>query len=236
MKIGISFLFAAVVSASCVTAPSENRYSPPPVQSVDFGSKEAAKAYKDLPDFLLGQNQIARTNQALGLINDALNTYDLTPEGETLFIRKRLMAHEALLDNKGSRKDIERLIALDHLHKNEGPYLAAKLDKLVQNPDVVYERRAQALVRIPPRWSPEALGNGYSGHCMLEYDTGVTGKIQNIRVGYCTRDIFRQSSIEALSKWRYNPKIVDGKAVVRKNIETKIRYEMRDERGKILPE
>jgi protein TonB len=39
-----------------------------------------------------------------------------------------------------------------------------------------------------------------------------------------------------VTKWKYNPKIVDGRSVARMGVESKITFRLTDERGKIIPE
>jgi protein TonB len=134
------------------------------------------------------------------------------------------------------RADVKRLIALDCLNKNEGPYLLAELEAPLPSPADKADRDAQPLIRIPPLMSRAALDGNKSGHCLLKFDVSKIGVPKNVRVGYCTDERFRDSSIRSLEKWKYNPAIRAGQAVERKDVVTNIRYVIQDSCGTILPE
>ncbi len=205
-------------------------------QVVNFGSIEASKAYDSLPSFYTGPDQDKNARLAVAQTTAAIETFDLTPEAETKFLRTRLAANRQLQDGQAMRADVKRLIALDRLNKNEGPYLLAELEAPLPSPADKADRDAQPLVRIPPIFSQAALQGNKSGHCVLKFDVSKVGTPKNIRVGYCTDERFRDSSIRSLEKWKYNPAIRDQKAVERKDVVTNIRYVIQDSCGTILPE
>jgi len=82
---------------------------------------------------------------------------------------------------------------------------------------------------MPPR-------AGKSGHCRMRFDVSPTGVPFNVIATICTDSVFERSSIKSVQRWKYNPKIVDGRAVVRSGVENKITYRLHDERGNIIPE
>jgi len=234
------FLFTAAASlalTSCATADNQCiGESETGGQPVDFGSVEAAAAHRRLPHFNASQGTEAYATKTIAAVTEALNKFDMSPAGETLFLRRRLTANESLLNNDAAKADVERLIALDRLHKNETPYLRAKLTELSERSDVNFDRQAQPLIRIPPIMSQGALRSDKSGHCKLEFDVSAIGVPENIRVGYCTDDVFRETSIDSVEKWKYNPAIRNGEAVARKNVVTNIQYKILDACGNLLPE
>ncbi|PHR59157.1 MAG: hypothetical protein COA43_09920 [Robiginitomaculum sp.] len=97
----------------------------------------------------------------------------------------------------------------------------------------VSDRDAQPLVRIPPISPPRA---EKSGHCVIRFDVSPEGQPFNIIAKYCSGSVFKRPSTKSVAKWKYQPKIVDGRAVSRAGVETKITYRISDERGKIIPE
>ncbi len=97
----------------------------------------------------------------------------------------------------------------------------------------VSDRDAQPLVRIPPIMPPRA---EKSGHCKVRFDVNPQGAPFNVVATYCTGSVFKRPSIKSVLKWKYNPKIVDGRAVARKGVESQITFRLTDERGNILPE
>jgi len=78
----------------------------------------------------------------------------------------------------------------------------------------VSDKDAQPLVRIPGQMPDRA---EKSGHCLMRFDV-------------------KRNSIKATNKFKYNPKILDGRPVAMRGVETKITYRLTDERGKIIPE
>ena len=109
---------------------------------------------------------------------------------------------------------------------------APKIDR--QNFKIqVSDRDAQPLVRIPPIMPPRA---ERSGHCKVRFDVSPEGAPFNVVATYCSQKLFERSSIKSVQKWKYNPKIVDGRSVSRSGVESKITFRLTDERGKIIPE
>ncbi|GLQ19898.1 energy transducer TonB [Algimonas porphyrae] len=97
----------------------------------------------------------------------------------------------------------------------------------------VSDRDAQPLVRIPPQMPARA---EKSGHCRMRFDVSPEGQPFNIQATYCTQDLFRRNSVRSVERWKYNPKIQDGRPIGRKGVETKITFQLADERGNVIPE
>lgn len=94
------------------------------------------------------------------------------------------------------------------------------------NPD----RDAQPIVRIPPSEgdfvrcirSDEAKTERVS----LEFDVTPDGQVTNVRVLDSTDRCYERSAIRAAQRWKYRPKVVDGKNEPRFGVRTVIRYEV----------
>ena len=97
----------------------------------------------------------------------------------------------------------------------------------------VSDRDAQPLVRIPPIMPPRA---EKSGHCRVRFDVSPEGAPFNVTTTFCTQRLFERATVKSFQKWKYNPKVVDGRNVARKGVENKVTYRLTDERGKIIPE
>ena len=98
---------------------------------------------------------------------------------------------------------------------------------------VVSDRDAQPLVRIPPQMPPRA---DKSGHCKVRFNVSPEGQPFDVVATYCTQNLFERPSIRSVQKWKYNPKIQDGRPVGRTGVESKISFRLTDERGNIIPE
>lgn len=203
---------------------------------VKFDTDEIAHAYASIPNYKDKRNHFGDSEKAIRQSTEAIETFELSPKQESWFVKKRLSIHEAISDKDGARADIERLKYLGTLYPGEAEYLNRRLDSLDSSPDEANDRDAQPLIRFPPIMSKEALRGKQSGHCVVTFDVSKIGVPENIRIDYCTSEIFRESSITAVSKWKYNPAIRNKVAVPRKNVETKIRYAIFDACGTQFPE
>jgi len=95
------------------------------------------------------------------------------------------------------------------------------------------DRDAMPVKRVPPQMPDAAM---HSGYCNLSFDLTVGGDPENIKIIMCTDDLFEQSSIEAVGKWKYAPKIQGGKPVTRAAIETRMTFRLANENGDLIPE
>jgi protein TonB len=109
---------------------------------------------------------------------------------------------------------------------------APKIDRS-QFQIAVSDRDAQPLVRIPPQMPPRA---EKSGHCRVKFNVSPEGQPFDVVATYCTERLFERPSVRSVQKWKYNPKIQDGRPVGRTGVESKITFRLADERGNIIPE
>ncbi|MEP3891157.1 MAG: energy transducer TonB [Hellea sp.] len=133
------------------------------------------------------------------------------------------------IERQQAAKPKERIASLEGAIPE---FEAPKIDR--QNFKIaVSDRDAQPLVRIPPIMPPRA---EKSGHCRVRFDVSPEGAPFNVTATYCTQSLFERSTIKSVTKWKYNPKIVDGRSVARKGVESKISFKLTDERGRLIPE
>lgn len=99
----------------------------------------------------------------------------------------------------------------------------------------VSDRDAQPLVRIPPIFPPRFLQGDNSGYCKVRFDVSPEGAPFNVQTTTCTSSQLERATTKSVQKWKYNPKIVDGRPVSRTGVESTIRFDLQDERGRKLP-
>lgn len=134
-----------------------------------------------------------------------------------------------MIERQQASKPQERIASLEGAIPEFEP---PKIDK--QNFKIaVSDRDAQPLVRIPPIMPPRA---EKSGHCRVRFDVSPEGQPFNVAANFCSQKMFERPSIKSVQKWKYNPKIVDGRSVSRSGVESKIIFRLTDERGRIIPE
>lgn len=105
----------------------------------------------------------------------------------------------------------------------------------VSAPDVEYTLSVPdgppiALVRVAPRYPTRAIQQGIEGYVTLEFDIDEQGSVQNARVIESEPgSIFHRSALEAIAKFRFKPKVVDGVAQVAYGKQYILRYNLAKE-------
>lgn len=90
------------------------------------------------------------------------------------------------------------------------------------------------IVKVPPEYPSTALSRGIEGFCTVVYtvtETGTTRDPQPIPDQCVTKDgkpttVFNRASVRAALKFKYKPKVVDGKPVEVAGVRNRFTYEM----------
>jgi periplasmic protein TonB len=90
------------------------------------------------------------------------------------------------------------------------------------------------IVKVPPEYPSSALSRGIEGFCTVEYtvtETGTTRDPQPIESECITKEgkptsVFNRASVKAALKFKYKPKVVDGKPVEVSGVKNKFTYVM----------
>jgi len=90
----------------------------------------------------------------------------------------------------------------------------------------VSDRDAQPMVRIPPQYPPRAAERGTEGYCTVQFDVTPDGTPTNIEAIDCSSSLFERSTVRAVERWRYEPKIENGNAVWRRGVQTRLDYRL----------
>jgi len=91
------------------------------------------------------------------------------------------------------------------------------------------------LVRIPPRFPTRFLKGDVSGYCHVRFDVSPNGQPYNVVTVLCTNSDLERPTIISVQKWRYAPKIQNGRAVMQSGVEATVRFDLMDENGVLLP-
>ena len=85
--------------------------------------------------------------------------------------------------------------------------------------DSAFREELVPLVVIEPKFPTKALSEGIEGWARVQMSVGVDGKPFDIRVADSSpKELFDNSAMRAIKKWKFKPKVVNGKAVVQKNM------------------
>lgn len=77
------------------------------------------------------------------------------------------------------------------------------------------------IVRVEPQWPREALVQGIEGWVRVEFTIREDGSVSDPRViDADPRRVFDRSALRAIQRWRFRPRIVDGRPVERRATQT----------------
>jgi protein TonB len=89
------------------------------------------------------------------------------------------------------------------------------------------DRDVVPLVRVDPQYPPQARQRRIEGWVDIEFTIGPAGTVEQPKViGASPPNVFEQSALRAVRRWRYNAKMVDGVAVARHGVQVRIRFEL----------
>jgi protein TonB len=81
------------------------------------------------------------------------------------------------------------------------------------------------LVRIPPDYPPRAVENGIEGWVIVRFTITATGAVKDpVIVDAHPKGIFDDAVLRSIVRWRYSPKVEEGKAVERVGVQTKLSF------------
>lgn len=83
-----------------------------------------------------------------------------------------------------------------------------------------------ALVRVAPVYPTRAITNGAEGWVLVEYDVTASGGVTNVRVVESSHRMFEAAAVRAAKKFRYKPRVVDGRPRLTRGVRNRFRFEM----------
>ena len=99
--------------------------------------------------------------------------------------------------------------------------------------DVVFEapsdRRAIAVVKFPPQYPRGPLSRNIEGWVLLEFTITIAGTVEDLRVLDAEPpNVFDKSALSAVKRWKYRPKMENGKPVPQYRMQELITYVIED--------
>jgi len=83
------------------------------------------------------------------------------------------------------------------------------------------------VVRIDPDYPPRALRGEIEGWAEVQFSVTATGAVRDVVViDSDPKNVFDAAVLEAVARWRYNPKVEGGVAVERVGMRTRILFEL----------
>ena len=92
---------------------------------------------------------------------------------------------------------------------------------------LVRDGDATPIFRQEPRFPTKAARDGIEGWVQLKFDINELGNVENVSViNAKPKRIFDREAKKALRKWRYNPKVVDGKAIKQLGLTVQLDFKL----------
>lgn len=83
------------------------------------------------------------------------------------------------------------------------------------------------LVRVEPIYPQRAAQRGIEGWVEMEFTITAAGTVKNpVVTAYEPSSVFNRAALKAIRKWKYNPKIEDGKAVERSGVRVRLAFQL----------
>ncbi|MGY3570181.1 energy transducer TonB [Vibrio paucivorans] len=93
--------------------------------------------------------------------------------------------------------------------------------------DFGVNQQAMPLYRVEPRYPAKALKRSMEGYVIMKFTIDSTGRPTDIEVVEANpRRVFEREAIRALQKWKYQPKVIDGKAIAQLNQSVKLEFKL----------
>ena len=127
-----------------------------------------------------------------------------------------------------SAQDIPNTPSLDMpkfdipLSFGSGPAVAGQMAASSGDTDVI------PLVRIEPQYPRKAAMAGTEGWVQLTFDISESGTVENVEVINAEpKRVFDRAAIQSLLKWKYKPKVVEGKSLRQEDNRVQIDFKLR---------
>ncbi|MCG9678819.1 energy transducer TonB [Vibrio sp. Isolate24] len=88
-------------------------------------------------------------------------------------------------------------------------------------------QEAMPLYRVEPKYPTKAMKRQAEGYVVLKFTIDPTGRPTDIEVVEASpKRMFERNAIQALKKWKYQPKVVDGAAVSQPNKTARVEFKL----------
>lgn len=80
------------------------------------------------------------------------------------------------------------------------------------------------IVKVAPRFPSVAARRGIEGYVLIEYTVTRTGAVSDVVVVESSSHVFEQPALDAVSQFKYKPRVVDGHAVPVRGVRARMRF------------
>jgi protein TonB len=84
------------------------------------------------------------------------------------------------------------------------------------------------IVKVAPVYPTRAASRGLEGYVIVEFTVTETGATRDIFVVESTSSLFERAAVDAASKFKYKPRVIDGEPVAVAGVRNKITFQLED--------
>jgi protein TonB len=85
------------------------------------------------------------------------------------------------------------------------------------------------LLRVEPLYPQRAAQRGIEGWVVVEFTISEAGTVKSPRiVSYHPSTVFNRAALKAIRKWKYNPKIEEGRPVERPGVTVRLSFDLKE--------
>jgi protein TonB len=84
------------------------------------------------------------------------------------------------------------------------------------------------IVRVAPVYPARALSRGIEGYVDMGFTVTTTGAVKDPAVLFSTSSLFERAATQAVLKFKYKPRVVDGQPVEVPNVKTRITFKIEE--------
>lgn len=84
------------------------------------------------------------------------------------------------------------------------------------------------VIKVQPQYPPAAERRGLSGVVIVRFDVTEIGTVENAVVVESSNSVFNKAAIDAASRFKFKPRVVDGKTYGAKGLRQQFRFDMDD--------
>ncbi len=84
------------------------------------------------------------------------------------------------------------------------------------------------IVKVAPIYPRRAQTRGLEGQCLIQFTVDTTGATKDASVVECTSSLFEKASVDAVLRFKYKPRVVDGVAQEVPGVQHIITFKLED--------
>jgi len=107
-----------------------------------------------------------------------------------------------------------------------GPRLAGTAFR-VSEPFQVSDGDYLPIVKVAPVFPALAAARGMEGYVVIEYTVTTIGSVQDVVVVESSSNVFEASAVKAAYRFKYKPRVIDGRAVPVRGVRTRVSFKLR---------